>query len=191
VWPLHLLDCCPTGDGAAAAVLVSEAGAERLGIEPTIRVAASVVGSGYYREQARDMTTFSLDKATSKKAYDIAEIGPADIDVAEVHDSFSVAEIIHYEDLGFCEPGAGGKFVESGETALYGRIPVNTGGGLLNRGHPLGATGVAQIVELYDQLRGRAGARQVPGARTALAHINGGFHEGDFATAGISILAAR
>jgi acetyl-CoA acyltransferase len=191
VWPLHLLDCCPTGDGAAAAVLVSEAGAERLGIEPTIRVAASVMGSGYYREQARDMTSFGLDKATSQRAYGIADVGPADIDVAEVHDSFSVAEIIHYEDLGFCEAGAGGEFVEIGETALTGRIPVNTGGGLLNRGHPLGATGVAQLVELCDQLRGRAGARQVSGARTALAHINGGFHDGDFATSGITILTTR
>jgi acetyl-CoA acetyltransferase len=191
VSPLHLLDCCPTGDGAAAVVLVNEAGAEKLGLQPTIRVAASVIGSGYYRGQDRDMTSFSLDKSTSRKAYGIADIGPADIDVAEVHDSFSVAEIIHYEDLGFCEPGAGGKFVESGETALRGRIPVNVGGGLLNRGHPLGATGVAQIVELCDQLRGRSGARQVAGAKTALAHISGGFHEGDFATSGITILAAR
>jgi acetyl-CoA acetyltransferase len=191
VWPLHLLDCCPTGDGAAAAVLVNEAGAEKLGLEPTIRVAASVIGSGYYREQNRDMTSFKLDKFTSARAYEVAELGPSDIDVAEVHDSFSVAEIIHYEDLGFCEPGTGGKLVEAGETALGGRIPVNTGGGLLNRGHPLGATGVAQIVELCDQLRGRAGARQVAGARTALAHISGGFHEGDFATSGITILAAQ
>jgi acetyl-CoA acetyltransferase len=191
VWPLHLLDCCPTGDGAAAAVLVNEAGAEKLGLEPAIRVAASVIGSGYYLKQNRDMTSFSLDKATSERAYERAGLGPTDIDVAEVHDSFSVAEIIHYEDLGFCEPGTGGKLVEAGETAVGGRIPVNTGGGLLNRGHPLGATGVAQIVELSDQLRGRAGPRQVDGARTALAHINGGFHEGDFATSGITILAAR
>jgi acetyl-CoA acetyltransferase len=191
VWPLHLLDCCPTGDGAAAAVLVNEAGAEKLGLDPTIRVAASVMGSGYYRDQDRDMTSFSLDRSTVRRAYELAGIGPSDVDVAEVHDSFSAAEIIHYEDLGFCEPGAGGKFVENGETALGGRIPVNNGGGLLNRGHPLGATGVAQIVELCDQLRGRAGARQVAGARTALAHINGGFHEGDFATSGITILAGR
>jgi acetyl-CoA acetyltransferase len=191
VYPLNLLDCCPTGDGAAAAVLVSEAGAERLGLEPTVRVAASVMGSGYYRDQARDMTSFGLDKSTSRKAYERAGVGPSDIDVAEVHDSFSIAEIIHYEDLGFCEPGTGGKLVDSGETALGGRLPVNTGGGLLNRGHPLGATGVAQIVELSDQLRGRAGPRQVAGARTALAHINGGFHDGDFATSGITILAAR
>jgi acetyl-CoA acetyltransferase len=191
VYPLNLLDCCPTGDGAAAAVLVSEAGAERLGLEPTVRVAASVMGSGYYREQTRDMTSFGLDKSTSRKAYEKAGVGPSDIDVAEVHDSFSIAEIIHYEDLGFCEPGTGGKLVESGETAVGGRLPVNTGGGLLNRGHPLGATGVAQIVELSDQLRGRAGPRQVAGARTALAHINGGFHDGDFATSGITILTVR
>jgi acetyl-CoA acyltransferase len=191
VWPLHLLDCCPTGDGAAAAVLVNEAGAEKLGLEPTVRVAASVIGSGYYQKQDRDMTSFSLDKSTSARAYELAELGPSDIDVAEVHDSFSVAEILHYEDLGFCEPGSGGKLVEAGETAVGGRIPVNTGGGLLNRGHPLGATGVAQIVELCDQLRGRAGERQVADARTALAHISGGFHEGDFATSGITILAVR
>lgn len=191
VWPLHLLDCCPTGDGAAAAVLVTESGAERLGLDPTIRVAASVVGSGYYRVQQRDMTSFSLDKATSQRAYRLAGVGPQDIDVAEVHDSFSIAEIIHYEDLGFCDTGTGGQFAESGQTALGGLLPVNTGGGLLNRGHPLGATGVAQIVELSDQLRGRSGERQVPGARTALAHISGGFHEGDFATSGVTILEAR
>jgi acetyl-CoA acetyltransferase len=191
VWPLHLLDCCPTGDGAAAAILVNDAGAAKLGLEPTVRVAASVVGSGFYRDQCHDMSSFSLDRSTSRKAYDIAGIGPSDIDVAEVHDSFSVAEIIHYEDLGFCEPGAGGKLVETGETARTGRLPVNTGGGLLNRGHPLGATGVAQIVELYDQLSNRAGPRQVHGARNALAHISGGFHEGDFATSGITVLTVR
>ncbi|ABH00832.1 probable acetyl-CoA C-acyltransferase (3-ketoacyl-CoA thiolase) (plasmid) [Rhodococcus jostii RHA1] len=188
VGPLHLLDCCPTGDGAAAAVIVSERGAERLGIEPGIQIGASVIGSGFYRNQTRDMTSFGLDRSTSRQAYDVAGVGPADIDVAEVHDSFSIAEIIHYEDLGFCEPGMGGKFVESGETSLGGKIPVNTGGGLLNRGHPLGATGVAQIVELADQLLGRAGDRQVPSAQTALAHISGGFHESDFATSGVTIL---
>jgi acetyl-CoA acetyltransferase len=191
VTPLNLLDCCPTGDGAAAAVLVNERGAEKLGLEPAVRVAASVIGSGYYRNQRRDMTSFGLDKRTARRAYEKAGIGPGDIDVAEVHDSFSIAEIIHYEDLGFCDPGFGGKLVESGETARTGRIPVNTGGGLLNRGHPLGATGMAQIVELSDQLRGRSGQRQVPGARTALAHISGGFHEGDFATSGITILTAQ
>ncbi|GAA2592660.1 thiolase family protein [Dactylosporangium fulvum] len=187
--PLHLLDCCPTGDGAAAAIIVSERGAERLGIDPQVEILASIVGSGYYAEQRRDMTSFTLDRHTAKRAYERAQLGPEDIHVAEVHDSFSIAEIIHYEDLGLCEAGEGGKLVESGDTSLGGRLPVNPSGGLLNRGHPLGATGVAQIVELADQLRGRAGERQVPGARHALAHISGGFQEGDFATSGITILA--
>lgn len=186
--PLNLLDCCPTGDGAAAVVIVSEEGISRLEIEPRIEVAASVVGSGYYGDEFRDMTSFGLDRATSRRAYTEAGIAPGDVDVAEVHDSFSIAEIIHYEDLGFCEPGAGGKLVESGQTAIGGRPAVNTGGGLLNRGHPLGATGVAQLVELTDQLLGRSGQRQVKDAKTALAHISGGFHESDFATSGVTIL---
>lgn len=188
VGPLNLLDCCPTGDGAAAVLLVTDEGARRLGLHPDVEVAASVVGTGLYREQLRDMTSFALDRRTVARAYEEAGIGPADVDVAEVHDSFSIAEIIHYEDLGLCRPGDGGKLVESGDTALGGRIPVNTGGGLLNRGHPLGATGVAQIVELSDQLRGRAGPRQVADPAVALAHISGGFHEGDFATSGVTIL---
>lgn len=187
---LNLLDCCPTGDGAAAAVIVSANAALKWGIEPQIEIGASVVGSGYYRDQRRDMTSFGLDRQTSQRAYEQARVGPGDIDVAEVHDSFSIAEIIHYEDLGFCNPGQGGKLIENGDTAIGGRLPVNTGGGLLNRGHPLGATGVAQIAELADQLRGRSGERQVAGARTALAHISGGFHEGDFAASGITILKA-
>jgi acetyl-CoA acetyltransferase len=189
--PLHLLECCPTGDGAAAAIIMSESAADRLGVQPEVEVLASVVGSGFYSDHLRDMTSFGLDRATSKRAYAQAGVDPKDIDVAEVHDSFSIAEIIHYEDLGFCEPGQGGKLVETGETSIGGRIPVNTGGGLLNRGHPLGATGVAQIVELADQLLGRAGERQRVGARTALAHISGGFHESDFATSGVSILRLR
>jgi acetyl-CoA acetyltransferase len=186
--PLHLLDCCPTGDGAAAVLIVSEAGAERLGIRPAVEVAASVVGSGFYAGQLRDMTSFGLDRETAGKAYELAGVGPRDIDVAEVHDSFSIAEIIHCEDLGFCEPGMGGKLVESGVTSVGGRISVNPSGGLLNRGHPLGATGVAQIVELAEQLTGRSGERQREGARVALAHISGGFHEGDFAISGVTIL---
>ncbi|GAA1868880.1 thiolase family protein [Pseudonocardia ailaonensis] len=186
--PLTLLDCCPTGDGGAALVLVNARGAERLGLDPAIRVGGSAIGSGYFGDQTRSLTSFRLDRETARRAYEQAGVGPADIDVAEVHDSFSVAEIIHYEDLGFCGPGEGGGLVESGATALGGRIPVNTGGGLLNRGHPLGATGVAQLVELSDQLRGRSGARQVEGARRALAQISGGFHEGDFATSGVTIL---
>jgi acetyl-CoA acetyltransferase len=186
--PLHLLDCCPTGDGSAAVVIANERGIERLGLTPTIEVVASVVGSGVYHEQTRDLTSFGLDRVTSEKAYAQAGVDPSEIDVAEVHDSFSIGEIIHYEDLGFCERGYGGKLVESGETALGGRLPVNPSGGLLNRGHPLGATGIAQLVELADQLRERSGARQARNPKLALAHISGGFHEGDFAASGITIL---
>jgi acetyl-CoA acetyltransferase len=189
--PLHLLDCCPTGDGAAALVLVNARGADELGLNPEVLVLASAVGSGYFEDQRRPLTSFRLDRETARRAYEQAQLGPSDIDVAEVHDSYSIAEIIHYEDLGFCGPGEGGKLVESGATTFGGRLPVNTGGGLLNRGHPLGATGAAQLVELSDQLRGRSGARQVQGARNALAQISGGFHDGDFATSGITILQSR
>jgi acetyl-CoA acetyltransferase len=186
--PLNLLDCCPTGDGGAAVILVSENAAARLDLAPRVEVAASVVGTGYYRDQLRDMTSFSLDKRTSQKAYQQADLLPEQVDVAEVHDSFSIAEIIHYEDIGFCAPGKGGQLVAEGVTAIGGALPVNPSGGLLNRGHPLGATGLAQIVELTDQLLGRAGSRQVEGAKVALAHISGGFQEGDFATSGVTIL---
>lgn len=186
--PLNLLDCCPTGDGGAAVILVSESAAERLGLSCEIELVASAVGSGYYREQVRDMTSFSLDRSTAARAYSQAGITAEQVDVAEVHDSFSIAEIIHYEDLGFCAPGKGGQLVDEGVTSLGGRLPVNPSGGLLNRGHPLGATGLAQIVELTDQLLGRATDRQVEGAEIALAHISGGFHEGDFATSGVTIL---
>ncbi|MEV6923382.1 thiolase family protein [Dactylosporangium sp. NPDC051485] len=189
VGPLNLLDCCPTGDGAAAAVIVSDAGARRLGITPTVRVRASVVGSGVYSTQAAaSLSSFELDVRTARRAYEMASLGPQDVDVAEVHDSFSIAEIIHYEDLGFCERGQGGKFVESGQSSLGGRLPVSTSGGLLTRGHPLGATGLAQLVELADQLRGRCGPRQVEGASIALAQISGGFHLGSFASSGVTIL---
>lgn len=190
VEPLNLLDCCPTGDGGAAVIVASEAAVSRLGLLPLAEIRACVVGSGLYSDNLRDMTSFGLDRATAGRAYEEAGIGPSDIDVAEVHDSFSIAEIIHYEDLGFCEPGSGGKLIEGGETAVGGRIVVNPSGGLLNRGHPLGATGIAQLVELTEQLTGRSGERQVPAPMTALAHISGGFHEGDFATSGVTVLTS-
>jgi acetyl-CoA acetyltransferase len=184
---LNLLDCCPTTDGAAAVVLVSEAVADRVGRARLVRV-STVLRSGLY-DQVKDATTFDLDVRTAHAAYERAGIGPEDVDVAEVHDAFTIAEIVHYEDLGFCAKGDGGKLVHEGVTDLGGRLPVSTGGGLMSRGHPLGATGVAQVVEVATQLRGEAGERQVEGARVGLTHVAGGFMEGDIATSGIAVLS--
>lgn len=186
---LRLLDCCPTGDGSAAAVLMSADALERFSVAaPRVRVAASVMRTGEYDIQQRAMTSFHLDRTSAQIAYEAAGLGPDDIDVAEVHDAFTIGEIIHCEDLGFCPDGEGGRLVESGATALGGSLPVNTSGGLLSRGHPLGATGVAQLMELTHQLRGSAGRRQVDNARVGLAHVSGGFLDGDFATSAITIL---
>lgn len=185
--PFNLLDCCPTGDGAAAVVLMSSEAAERFGHDRPVRVAASVMRSGLY-DQIKEIATFALDVEAVAIAYEQAGLGPDDIGVAEVHDAFSFAEILHYEDLGFCERGQGGLLVEKGETALGGRIPVSTSGGLLTKGHPLGATGIAQIIEITEQLQGRSGARQVEGVRVGLAQVSGGFLEGDLATSAITIL---
>ena len=173
--PLTLLQCCPTTDGAAAVVLASAAGANGRGGRP-VRVAASVITSGRYTNPARGELGPDDDLATraGQAAYEMAGVGPSDIDVAEVHDAFTIGEILAYESLGFCERGEGGRLVDEGATALGGRIPVNPSGGRLSLGHPLGATGVAQVVELTRQLQGRSGARQVDGARTALAHVMGG-----------------
>jgi benzoylsuccinyl-CoA thiolase BbsB subunit len=173
--PLTLLQCCPTTDGAAALVIASAEVAERLG-RRGVRIAASVLKSGIYRNSSTDATSSDDDLAerAGAAAYEMAALGPLDIDVAEVHDAFTIGEILAYENLGFCERGEGGRLVDEGVTALGGRLPVNTSGGRLSMGHPLGATGVAQVVELTRQLEGRAGARQVLHARTALAHVQGG-----------------
>jgi len=178
--PLGLFDCCPTGDGAAAAVLGSDAALARLGGRRAVRLAACVHVAGGYDNH--DLTTFPSDVQAVGAAYEEAGVGPAEIDVAEVHDAFTIAEIVHYEDLGLCAKGEGGAFAESPRAAS-----VNPSGGLLSRGHPLGATGVAQAVELVTQLRGEAGPRQVEGAKVGLAHVAGGFMEGDVASSAISV----
>ena len=173
--PLTLLQCCPTTDGAAAVVLASrDALAEAAG--PVVRVAASAVTSGRYTNPAKGELGQDDDigARAAQAAYEMAGIGPKDIDVAEVHDAFTLGEILAYENLGFCERGEGGRLVEKGVTALGGRLPVNPSGGRLSLGHPLGATGAVQVVELTRQLQERAGPRQTPGAKTALAHVQGG-----------------
>jgi acetyl-CoA acyltransferase len=186
----HLFDCCPTGDGAAAVVLMSEEARARYAPDvPQVRVDASVVQTGHYDAQP-SLLSFALDLTASQRAYLQAGIGPEDVHVAEVHDAFTIGELIHYEDLGFCERGMAGPLVASGETALGGRLPVNPGGGLIARGHPLGATGVAQLIELTQQLRKDAGPRQVEGAKVGLAQVSGGFLAGDFATSAVTILSA-
>jgi benzoylsuccinyl-CoA thiolase BbsB subunit len=173
--PLTLLQCCPTTDGAAAMIIASDAVATRAGGRP-IRIAASVVTSGRYRNQTRGELSPDDDLATraATTAYEVAGVSPSDVDVAEVHDAFTIGEIVAYESLGFCPRGEGGRLVSEGVTALGGELPVNPSGGRLSLGHPLGATGVAQVVELTRQLQGQCGARQVPAAKTALAHVMGG-----------------
>ena len=182
-YPLTRAMCSPMGDGAAAAILVSEPMLVRLGVEKPVRVRASVVGSakvGVQRELPSPV----------EKAYSIAGIDPEDVDVAEVHDATASGELVMTEMLGFCREGEGGLLAESGATRLGGRIPVNTSGGLECRGHPIGATGLAQLAELTMQLRGEAGGRQVPGARIGLAENGGGFVGTGEAAEVITILEA-
>ena len=184
--PLTLYDSCPTTDGGAAAILCSEEIARKLNVTP-IFVAAAALTSGTY-ERHRDIAANELESRAAKAAFEQAGIGPADLDFAEVHDCFTIAEIVRVENLGLCPPGEGGRWVESGETQLGGRFPINPSGGLLSKGHPVGATGVAQVAELVWQLRGQAGARQIHGAKAALAHCSGGFIGDDTGASAVIIL---
>jgi acetyl-CoA C-acetyltransferase len=173
--PVRLLDCSPITDGAAAAILVPLEMAKKMAKGPVIKV----TGSGHATDtialhSRKDMTFLNSTAIAAEKAYKMAGVGPKDIDFAEVHDCFTIAEICVTEALGFCEKGAGGKAVESGMTALTGKIPVNPSGGLKAKGHPVGATGIAQIYELVEQLRGNAGKRQVKNAKRGLAQNMGG-----------------
>jgi acetyl-CoA acyltransferase len=183
-WPLTLLMCSPIGDGAAAVVVCSEDYARHLDVDP-LRVRASVLVSGTDRAHGEPG---SVERA-ARLAYEQAGVGPDDLDVVELHDAAAPAELMTYEELGLCAPGDGPKLLASGDTALGGRLPVNTSGGLLSKGHPIGATGCAQLVELVDQLRGRAGDRQVAGARVALAENGGGFLGSDSAAMVVTILS--
>jgi acetyl-CoA acetyltransferase len=183
--PLTRFSCCPTSDGAAAAVLVSREAAERLGLTRTVRLLASSLTSGSY--EAGEITNLDLDRRAAADAYEMAGIAPADVDVAEVHDAFTICEVVHYEDLGLCGPGEGPRLVAEGATEIGGTIPVSPSGGLLSRGHPLGATGIAQTHEIVTQLRGEAGSRQVEGARVGLTHCVGGFITHDAAASSVHL----
>ena len=171
--PFTLLHCCPSGDGAAALVIAADTVAARYTANP-VRVRASELSSGKYMTGFRDMTTPEITVRGAADAYETAGIGPEDIDVAEVHDAFTIAELLYYEALGFCARGDAAGLLEDGETSLGGRIPVNPSGGLLSKGHPIGATGAAQMVEIVRQLRGECGTRQVEGAKVGLTHCTGG-----------------
>jgi acetyl-CoA acetyltransferase len=187
-FPLTLPMCSPISDGSAAAIVCNAAGMARLSGSRSraIRVLASVVVSGSDRAPA-DLGAHLVRKGAAN-AYRIAGIGPADVSVAEVHDASAIGEVIQVEALGLCEPGAGGWVAERGETSIGGRIPVNPSGGLESKGHPIGATGLGQIFELVTQLRAEAGARQVDGARIAIAENGGGLHGVEEAVACLTIL---
>jgi acetyl-CoA acetyltransferase len=174
-WPLTKLMCSVNVDGAAAAVLMSEAQVRRRGLMPqALRIRASVLASAPW--QARDAALPDVNGPTrlaASRAYAMAGVSPADLDLIELHDCFASVELQHYENLGLCEAGGGVGLIRDGSTALGGSLPVNVSGGLLSKGHPLAATGIANLYELALHLRGHAGARQVSGARLGLAHVVG------------------
>lgn len=173
-WPLKLYDCCPRTDGASCLVLTSPKLAKKFTDTPV-----NITGSGQAQDtlslcERENFSSMKVTKLAAQQAYNMAEVGPDDIDVAELHDCFTIAELIAYEDLGFCEKGRGGKLIDEGVTKLGGKIPTNTSGGLKAKGHPVGATGTAQAAEIYYQLTNQAGRRQVEGAEIGLTHNMGG-----------------
>jgi acetyl-CoA C-acetyltransferase len=160
-WPMHVFDCCPISDGAACVLLVAEELANRF-TDDALNVIGIGQASGRGLHAAESLTSFEATRCASDEAYGMAGLGPSDIQIAEVHDCFSIAEILHIEDLGFFKPGQGCDATREGLTGLSGPKPVNTSGGLKCKGHPVGATGLAQIFEIWEQLRQQAGERQVP-----------------------------
>ncbi len=186
--PLTLLQCCPAVvDGAAAVVLSTK---PSKGVAAPVSVLASVVQSGLFETGHEDMIEAEITARTARMAYEQAGIGPQDLSLIECHDAFTISELLYYEALGLCERGDAPQLLASGATALGGRIPVNPSGGLIAKGHPPGATGVAQIVEVCEHLQGRAGKRQVAGARLGLTQVTGGGIWGvDHAACSIHILS--
>jgi acetyl-CoA acetyltransferase len=180
--PLTRMMCSPIGDGAAAVLVTTAEKARQLTTRPVF-VRASALGSS----QQHDPDAPGIVAKVARKAYTMAGVEPHDLHVIEVHDATAPAELLVYEELGLCKPGEGGKLVSDGVTALGGSMPVNPSGGLLAKGHPVGATGVAQIAEIFWQLRGEAGKRQVAGARVGLTENGGGVIDGENAAATVHI----
>ena len=173
-WPLKLYDCCPRSDGAACLVITSPKVARKFTDTPV-----DIIGSGQAQDtlglfERDNFSAMKVTRLAAQQAYKMANVKPEDIDVAEVHDCFTIAEIMAYEDLGFCGAGEGGKLIDEGVTQLGGKIPVNTSGGLKAKGHPVGATGAAQACEIYLQLTNQADRRQVSGAEVGLTENVGG-----------------
>jgi len=177
-YPNTKLMCSVNVDGSAAAVLASERKMKELGLaDRAVKIRASALASDPWSPRAQQQADFNaVTRLAAKTAYEMAGLGAEDIDLVELHDCFATAEIVHYENLGLCGEGEGGALIDSGATALGGRTPVNVSGGLLSKGHPLGATGIANMYEVATHLRGTAGARQVEGARLGLTHVVGYGH---------------
>jgi acetyl-CoA acetyltransferase len=186
--PLTLLQCCPSAvDGAAALILTTRPPS---GMHQPVRILASVIQTGKREDGCDDILDAEITARAARIAYEQAGVGPRDLNVIELHDAFTIAELIYYEALGLCERGQASALLNSGATALGGRIPVNPSGGLLAKGHPLGATGVAQMVEVGWHLQGRAGGRQVANARVGLTQCTGGGIAGvDHASSAVHILS--
>ena len=172
--PLHMLDCSSIADGAAAVVLCAADKARNYTDSPVYVKASAQASDTISLHDRRDLTKIDATIVAAKKAYQRASLEPSQIDLAEVHDSYTISELIAIEDLGFCNKGEGGFATEEGETEIGGRVPVNPSGGLKACGHPVGATGIRQVVEITQQLRGEAGKRQVPNADVGLTHNIGG-----------------
>lgn len=185
--PITLYMCSPIGDGAAAAVLCSEKIARRYRSDP-VHIAGIGMSSGGYQDIAIHQKKESVTERAAREAFEIAGIGPEDVDLAEIHNAFSPAEFIYFEEIGFCSRGEAPRYLEEGRTAINGTIPVNASGGLESKGHPVGATGLAMIHEVVTQLRGNAGSRQVKSPRVGLVHNGGGVIGGDAATMCVHIL---
>ncbi|HEV2597918.1 thiolase family protein [Sphingopyxis sp.] len=185
-WPVTRAMCAPMSDGAAALILASEGATRRMPAARPVRLRGVAVSSS--SDRGPEDYDRHLTRAAADACYARAGVSPDDIDVAELHDASAIAEILHSENVRFCDYGDGGRLAESGDSALGGRRPINVSGGLLSKGHPIGATGAIQIVELVTQLRGEAGKRQVEGARLALAENGGGFHGIEEAACVVTIL---